>query len=401
MRQSYYNKIITSFCLLYLIIGVFIPCSAQQPDDVNTTYFRRITNKNDLVSDGLYLIITEDELCSINATTSGYKGLPIECSPKGIYQGPVRTGDNSAPYEFTICSQSAKYNLNFYGKDGKTKYYVAGGGSSNTSLTYVKLLSEATTSWNITFDKDGYVQMYTTNQNYNLCYDKGEGIFRLSDKANITALGYQRISIYRKEHLIPISEATGGYTTFYNNGFAYFMPSGLTSYAIDGVNPDNSLHLNSYYREYNAVPESTALLLYGSSGTYIAPLCDSNAEITAVTNYMEGTRDDNNFTMSKRTEDVEYFKLGLGPNRNKLGFYWGAENGEAFKMTKATTAYLALPKSMIIDKKVLSLPLNPTITKITHIEADAPAITYDLSGRKMTQPRHGIYIKHGRKYIAK
>lgn len=402
MKQSHFHRYFILFCLLCLSTGGNLPCQAQIPDDVNSVYFRRITDRSDMVSDAIYLFVTEDEQHSVFIKTNAYEGIGITCSPKNIYQGPVRANNNDAPYELTITKDSQKFNVKFYAKDG-TLYYVLGGASGNTSLTYSKSYNTTSASWTITFDNDGYAKMYTTNNNYNLCYNPETNTFKLQTADDIKSYGYQRISIYRKEYLISIPEVTSGYATFYSNGFSYQMPNGLTGYAVQGIDSDNSLILNPYYTERVIVPQSIALLLYGNPGFYIAPIYDPHIQTSTVTNYMEGTRNSENLTTSQQVGSVEYFKLGLGPNKNKIGFYWGAENGAAFTMTKPTTAYLALPTTMTVNKEVLSLPTDPTATGIAGHTNYTPSPTdiYDLSGRKISRPRHGFYIQQGNKRIVR
>ena len=98
-------------------------------------------------------------------------------------------------------------------------------------------------------------------------------------------------------------------------------------------------------------------------------------------------------------EDVYYYKLAVDEN-NTPGFYWGAEQGAAFLLTKPSTAYLAVPKS-VGNASALLFDLNTHIQDVNNGQAAYSPAVYDLYGRRVTKPAKGFYIANGRKLILK
>ena len=83
-----------------------------------------------------------------------------------------------------------------------------------------------------------------------------------------------------------------------------------------------------------------------------------------------------------------------------LGFYWGANDGGAFKV-KAGTAYLAVPAS---DATAKGFAFNGEATGIEGVNANvenAKAI-YNLNGQRVaSMAKPGLYIVNGKKVVRK
>ena len=99
----------------------------------------------------------------------------------------------------------------------------------------------------------------------------------------------------------------------------------------------------------------------------------------------------------------KYYKLAYDNYQAQtgLGFYWGAENGEAFKV-KAGTAYLAVPEAKAAGAK--GFTLNGEATGIDGVNANvenAKAI-YNLNGQRVaSMAKPGLYIVNGKKVVRK
>ena len=97
-----------------------------------------------------------------------------------------------------------------------------------------------------------------------------------------------------------------------------------------------------------------------------------------------------------------YYKLAYNDyyNHTGLGFYWGAENGGAFKV-KAGTAYLAVPAGEATAK---GFAFNGEATGIEGMNANvknAKAI-YNLNGQRVaSMAKPGLYIVNGKKVVRK
>ena len=98
----------------------------------------------------------------------------------------------------------------------------------------------------------------------------------------------------------------------------------------------------------------------------------------------------------------KYYKLAYDDfdNHKGLGFYWGAENGGAFKV-KAGTAYLAVHAG---DATAKGFTLNGEATGIEGVNANvenAKAI-YNLNGQRVaSMAKPGLYIVNGKKVVRK
>lgn len=97
-----------------------------------------------------------------------------------------------------------------------------------------------------------------------------------------------------------------------------------------------------------------------------------------------------------------YYKLAYNDyyNHTDLGFYWGAENGGAFKV-KAGTAYLAVPASKAGAK---GFAFNGEATGIEGVNANVEnaKVIYNLNGQRVaSMAKPGLYIVNGKKVVRK
>lgn len=99
----------------------------------------------------------------------------------------------------------------------------------------------------------------------------------------------------------------------------------------------------------------------------------------------------------------KYYKLAYDnfDKKTGLGFYWGAENGGAFKV-KAETAYLAVPKTIAASAK--GFTLNGEATGIDGVNANVEngKAIYNLNGQRVaSMAKPGLYIVNGKKVVRK
>ena len=181
------------------------------------------------------------------------------------------------------------------------------------------------------------------------------------------------------------------------------MPVGLTGYAVTKAEKDNYIIRKTAYEAGATVPAKTPLLIIGTTeggNYYPAVVSGTGVEAYAGSNLLEGARDANGNTHSAKDGSVYYYKLGLN-TKGVPGFYWGAENGAAFKMTKATTAYLAVPQTLVQGANALFFDFGPE-TGINEIQTEqADKAIFDLSGRRVQKATKGFYIVGGKKVLVK
>ena len=243
----------------------------------------------------------------------------------------------------------------------------------------------------------------TDNDRQILLYDSGETIyFRNYKSSSIISetAGYYNIQLYQKVYPLTVSSATSGYATFYNEEEAYKMPEGLTGYAVTKAENGTYITRKTAYKAGATVPAKTPLLIIGQANSYYpAVVSGTGVEAYAGSNLLEGARDANGNTQSAK-ENVYYYKLGLN-TKGVPGFYWGAENGAAFQMQKATTAYLAVPKTKANGANALFFDFGGE-TGINEIQTEqADKAIFDLSGRRVQKATKGFYIVGGKKVLVK
>lgn len=350
-----------------------------------TFLYKKVTDANDLQEGGSYILVCEAQ-GKVCKSVSSTKGQPATAY---IADGIASQGE-TAPLCFILESSSSYWRL----KTAEETYLTAA--SSSTDLT----LDNATTDyikWSISFDENGNVSMKNyKNSDRTISYSTGYSIF-----GNYTESGtsnYNSIQLYQKVYNINIPEVTQGYSTLYNADAAYIMPAGLKGLMVTNAARAGYITTVEAYTEGNVVPAQTALLLNGIPGMFYAPVTENAGTASSNQNWLHGTRTADNYT-NVEGGDVYYYKLAVDEN-NTPGFYWGAESGAAFLLTKSSTAYLAVPKSAS-NASALLFDLNTQIQDANNGQTATSPAVYDLCGRRVAQPAKGFYIAGGRKVILK
>ena len=97
----------------------------------------------------------------------------------------------------------------------------------------------------------------------------------------------------------------------------------------------------------------------------------------------------------------KYYKLAYDNYTAKtgLGFYWGEENGGAFKV-KAGTAYLAVPESEVNNAKGFAFDGETTGIENVNVAANQSKTIYNLNGQRVSNmSQAGLYIVNGKKVV--
>ena len=176
--------------------------------------------------------------------------------------------------------------------------------------------------------------------------------------------------------------------TFYTDK-AYVMPVGVTGQTV-AVDANSKLVVNDAYDAGSVVPAKTPLLMKATAAG------EKTAEVTTE----EGSAATNNMLKGTLTADEEttggdkYYRLTMH-NGTTLGFYWGAENGGAFK-PGANKAYLAVPAAAA--KEGFAFGETTGINNVNANENESGKI-FNLAGQQMKSAVKGVYIKNGRKYV--
>lgn len=375
------------FCAVFLLT-VITPTGAQTTV-LNGYAYKKITSTNELNTMGEYVLVCEADNSVMTSVSGGSssRGIVSSC----ILSDGVFTGYTTAPLTLTISTDNSYYNIKCSG----------GNLTPEKSSTEITLSKSKPCPVHITFDKEGNVKIGNSN-------DKNRNIVLNNGKLGHYTTGtdtYKAVQLYRRVYVVNFPTATQGLTTFYNADYRYEVPTSMTIYAVTAAEEGQPVSLTEPFKVGNYVKQGSAYLLKGTPGTTVYLPTEKNINGTVVpgTNLLEGKRTDEGLTSSKYS-DVYYYKLAI--KDGQPGFYWGAENGAAFKMTKPTTAYLAVPKSAVQQAAGLRIDLD-AITGVKFLEMqvgkdlnDGDGQIYTLDGRRCTTvPRKGMYIINGKKVI--
>lgn len=351
--------------------------------------YKKVSSAEDLVDGGVYIMVCDKLNSTISAIEKSCKGTPTDV----IINGDIVEAITGNVVEFTLEDKDTYYRF----KNDELYLY----GKSSTDIGLKALGTDNDQKWNIKIDaevtkisclKDGI-----TDRQIGVNTDNANKFGLYSD---YNTSKFPGINLYRKVYPLTVSSATGGYATFYNEEEAYQMPKGLTGYAVTKAEAGDHIIRKTAYEAGATVPAKTPLLIIGEANSYYpAVVSGTGVKPYAGSNLLEGARDAKGFTQSAN-KDVYYYKLVL--NAEKVpGFYWGAADGVAFKMTKATTAYLAVPKTMANGANALFFDFGGE-TGINEIQTEqADKAIFDLSGRRVKKATKGFYIVGGKKVLVK
>lgn len=365
------------------------------------TYYKKITSTDELAVGGTYLIVCEGAKKALSATVSTV----------GYTQGENNTVTNETAAtlgEFELIGTGENYKgapLYEFLVDNK---YLSG--TTSTTISLATSVSDKT-KWMVDFDEDGNVEIdsYSTfsvsETNRGLIYQNSGKVIKHYAVSNRGENGYSKVQLYQKVTDIAISTLTNGYATFVTD-VPYAMPKGTCGYAVTVAPHVGVITKTEAYTEGQPVPAQTALLIGGAPGTnyYPAVLKENVAATYTGENYMEGRRTAEGYTNSQKGVAVYYYKLALNSAR-KPGFYYGADDGAAFQLTKPTTAYLAVPQSITpVNGYLIDFDGEETgISTIAPTNGNANGAIYNLNGTRLTQTLRnlpkGVYIVNGKKVI--
>ena len=368
------------------------------------TYYKKITSTDELAAGGTYLIVCEGAKYGMTSTAASAT----------YTQGDNNTITNEIAAtlgEFELVKTNENYNnepLYELLVDGS---YLCSPNATKTDISMQASESE-NTKWLVRFDDDGNVEIdsYCTfsdasKTNRGLIYQNSGKVIKHYAVSNRGGSDYSNVQLYQKVTDLAISTLTNGYATFVTD-VPYAMPKGTCGYAVTVAPHVGVITKTEAYTEGSQVPAQTALLIGGASGTNYYPAV-LKEDVTATykgDNYMEGKRTEEGYTDTQKGVAVYYYKLALN-SEGKPGFYYGKAGGEAFQLTKPTTAYLAVPKNITpVNGYLIDFEGETTgIDSIGQTDGNANGAIYNLNGIRMAQPLRnlpkGVYVVNGKKVI--
>ena len=363
-----------------------------------TSYYKKITSSDELVDGGQYVIVY----------TEGKKGLKADASnvddatPANVVfegNGTITTANAAAMTEITFeHNADAKYYLSI----GNSKYIKA----TNSLNLNVGTGKDNNALWTIAFDAKGNVEITSVAYKTRGIFYKTTNSFKNYAISNRGNAGYPAIQLYQKVGEMPIAKATG-YVSTYVADFAYVMPKHITGHTVTLAAQQGVINTSKVFRAGDEVPALTPLLIKSdedyaeeTSRNYNPAVINKTVEAYTSENMLEYRRTAANLTNTMKDESVYYYKLAI--KSGNVGFYWGAADGAAFKMTKPSTAYLTVPQSISVQGFVLNLEEGET-TGIATVVTNEDAPIYNLQGIRMNGKNlpKGIYIQGGKKFMVK
>ena len=226
--------------------------------------------------------------------------------------------------------------------------------------------------------------------------------------------------LYFKDKLIAFTVSTGGsspkemsvttsvagFATFFDSQSAYVLPSGLTAYVVAAAS-SGSLTYKAIAdgSQSGVVPKGVAVMLKGSaSKTYKLTSTDASVSYNG-SNLLRGS-DTSTTTTAPSSSGYLFYKLSYGRSSTAysdvFGWYWGSSSGGAFTIN-GHKAWLALQESST-RAAFISLDGLDSLNGLETLGPQASDLnheTYDLSGRRLSQPHRGINIINGKKVVVK
>lgn len=209
-------------------------------------------------------------------------------------------------------------------------------------------------------------------------------------------------NLYREELAIGAT----GYTTYYLENENFKVPAGCTAYIITGVTPSGTAAPDqAIVKAFTAgkiIPKQTGFILQGTRNStivYQANVTGIEEDVTG--NLLVGTATEREISGA----GYKYYVLSNSGDQG-LGFYKQGTRGGASIKLKAHRAGLRLTESIARAKSFFidfdAARENANVAGIRNIGQEAEGrdnVIYDLQGRRVKNPTHGIYIINGKKVI--
>lgn len=359
--------------------------------------YTRVNDASEIVDGGKYILVaepttigSEEKVVALSARTGTNDFFDVVDMSGVYYYGATDVAGK--PYELTL---EAASDGNFYVKFGN--YYL---GANGSKTTFTETKSESMHIWKIDLSDENGDLLNISATRY-LGLNPNNGNARFSTYTDGTAL--HAAHLYRRynktgEGSVAIA-TTEGYGTLYSDK-AVVMPEGLTATTVKAA-AYGKLTMDWEYAAGNTVPAGTGLLVKGANGTTYDLITTDNAVTLTTANLLSGSVAD---ALTTGAAGSKFYKLTYSEVASKqvLGFFWGAENGAAFK-NEAGKAYLVIPAGSEANGFRLD---GSAITGINNVALDRAADKiYTISGVAVSAQQGklpaGLYIVNGQKQIVK
>lgn len=251
----------------------------------------------------------------------------------------------------------------------------------------------------------GAYTIYNNNKKYLQSNNDGNGNVAFSSSINGGSTWFfipaNDAAIAARDLTIKVNagdEVHGNIATF-SASYPVELPADYTAYYATYNADENYLQMNAI--EGNVIPENTGVIVKGAENATLA-MKPTLATATAVSADNKLTSvGDNAYTFTD--SDTDIYLLGKSKTNGQLSFI--RMNTAGTQTIGAHKAYLNLSGVSTESLNAIQMHFGSVIESVNTIvkngKEDADAPYYDLSGRRVLAPQHGIYIKGGKKVIIK
>ena len=182
------------------------------------------------------------------------------------------------------------------------------------------------------------------------------------------------------------------YATF-SNDKAFVVPADLTVSAV-GIS-DKKLVVTNYTTD-DVVKANTGVMLSSETAGNKTITLSADTGIEKSGNYLKAS------SVAMTGENLFYRLTMHNPDtENKIGFWWGAEDGAAFYIA-ANKAYLAVPTGEALARGLwFDEGETTSLNEVRGLKSDVRGEYFNLNGQRVAQPTKGLYIVNGRKVVIK
>lgn len=198
------------------------------------------------------------------------------------------------------------------------------------------------------------------------------------------------IGAFHIAEAVPVTITDAKYATFMAGSNVY-LPPAVKACIVEAKG--NGIKVKELVDQ--VVNANVPVLLQGEAGTYAAePDVTATESSTFAGNLLKGS-----LTTTTIAAPVGHKLYVLNKGSKGVGFYWEMGTAGNSVNLQAGHAYLSLP---ISGGAAQGFSLDtPTVTGVEAVETipSEDALIYDLSGRRVMTPTHGIYIVGGKKVL--
>lgn len=327
-------------------------------------YYEKVTSTSSLIDGGKYLIVNETASKALGGQSSTYRtSVSVSISSNTI----TDKGDATI---ITLVQSGDNWKLKF----DNEKFY--------TTSAY-KSMSEGDTGTDvsISFNNDN-VRIVCGSYGY-LCYNSSYPRFLNYEKIQSEVQLYKFVPAESPDNItIQVSEA--GLATYASNfDLDYSSVVGLEAYKASVT--DDAIS----FTQVNQVPAGAGILLRSTNNGTSFSVPVATGEVAALENnaFIRGTG------AAVASEDNGHYNYILNIVNNRLGFY--AANGQTVATNRAylqTTTQSVRGFAIFFDE-------NTGIATLEDNRLNDNA--YDMQGRRVSEPKRGLYIINGKKTYIK